>query len=409
MGGLTILKSMKFPFLVILFFLCFSQIFSQEETIGKFLRGKVVDAVNLPVEKARIKIVSDFGVVSLCETDEEGRFACEAKFNEGFTLIVEARNFSILRQKFAKAQDFSAQTVFTLAPESLRETVQVTGNRTETRFGETAASVTTLAAAEIQTSGAPTIDDALRQVAGFSLFRRTGSRNANPTAQGVSLRGVGASGASRSLVLFDGVPLNDSFGGWVQWNRVAPISVERVEVLRGGASSLYGNNSLSGTVNILPRRATEKLNFSAEVFGGTQNTFSGSTFFGFKQNDWTADFVAATFQTKGYVTVDERVRGAVDVFAGARNSNLSARLGKSFGDAANVFFKTAYFGEVRTNGTGLQTNRTHIRQFVFGGDLSSLNPKFKIQNPKLDWRVYGGTQVYDQIFPPSAPTERAKL
>jgi outer membrane receptor protein involved in Fe transport len=81
-------------------------------------------------------------------------------------------------------------------------------------------------------------------------------------------------------------------------NRVAPISVERIEVLRGGASSLYGNNSLSGTVNILPRRATEKLNFAAEIFGGTQNTYSGSTFFGARRRDWTADSSRRRFKQK---------------------------------------------------------------------------------------------------------------
>ena len=59
----------------------------------------------------------------------------------------------------------------------------------------------------------------LRQVPGFSLFRRTTSRAANPTTQGVSLRGLGASGASRALVLSDGFPLNDPFGGWVYWDR----------------------------------------------------------------------------------------------------------------------------------------------------------------------------------------------
>ncbi|MDQ3062525.1 MAG: TonB-dependent receptor, partial [Acidobacteriota bacterium] len=304
----------------------------------------------------------------------------------------------ILRQTFAKLQDFPQDRIFTLTPASLREEVIVTANRAETRLSETPASIATLSKAEIQTTAAPTVDDALRQVAGFSLFRRTGSRYANPTAQGVSLRGVGASGASRSLVLFDGVPLNDPFGGWVQWSRVPTIAVERIEVLRGGASSLYGNNSLSGTVNILPKNTRENFNFSAEVFGGTQNTFSGSTFFGFKYKDWTADFVAANFQTKGYILVDERERGAADVFAGSRNSNLSARFGKSFNDTANIFFKTSYFGEVRTNGTGLQTNRTHIRQFVLGGDWAIQNSKFKIQNSKLDWRVFGGAQTYDQIF-----------
>ena len=64
------------------------------------------------------------------------------------------------------------------------------------------------------------LDDALRFVPGFTLFRRTGSRVANPTAQGVTLRGLGGSGASRALVLDDGMPMNDPFGGWVYWGRV---------------------------------------------------------------------------------------------------------------------------------------------------------------------------------------------
>ena len=142
---------------------------------------------------------------------------------ENFTLEIQAEGFSILRQKFDFPQDFSEKKQFTLSPESLNEEVVVTANRTETRIGETAASIVALSKTEIETTAAPTIDDKLRQVAGFSLFRRTGSRYANPTAQGVSLRGVGASGASRSLVLFDGVPLNDVFGGWILWSRVAPI------------------------------------------------------------------------------------------------------------------------------------------------------------------------------------------
>jgi outer membrane receptor protein involved in Fe transport len=388
---------MKVFCFTILISLCFSQTFSQGQA-REVLRGKVVDAIGVPVENGRISVVSDSGITSFCQTDAEGKFACEVNFREGFTLAVEAPDFSILRRKFSGLQDFSREPIFTLTPAGISETVQVTANRAETRLGETPASVVTLSSAEIETTAAPTVDDALRQVAGFSLFRRTGSRNANPTAQGVSLRGVGASGASRSLILFDGVPLNDSFGGWVQWNRVPPIAVERIEVLRGGASSLYGNNSLSGTVNILPRRSEKKFNFSAEVFGGTQKTFSGSTLFGFRKNDWTADFVAAHFQTEGYILVDERERGLADVYAGARNSNLSARVGKTFDDAANVFFKTSYFGEARTNGTSLQINRTHLRQFVFGGNWQNSTPKSKILNPRLDWRIYGGTQTYDQIF-----------
>ena len=107
------------------------------------------------------------------------------------------------------------------------ETITVTATRTETRIGDTPASVVVLSREALQTTAAATTDDALRQVPGFTLFRRSGSRTANPTTQGVSLRGIGASGASRALVIDDGIPLNDPFGGWIYWGRVPRSAIER--------------------------------------------------------------------------------------------------------------------------------------------------------------------------------------
>lgn len=389
-------------FLLVL--LCAGQIFAQGVP-NLILSGKITDSKNLPVAGAKVEIVSTAGEKASCTSDAQGLFACQIVFSAGFTLEIQAEGFSILRQNFASPQDFPAGAVFELSPASVSEQVVVTANRTETRLGETAASIVTLSSEEINTTAAPTIDDALRQVAGFSLFRRSGSRNANPTAQGVSLRGVGASGASRSLVLFEGVPLNDAFGGWVQWNRVPTIAVERVEVLRGGASSLYGSGALSGTINILPRRTRENFIFSAEIYGGSQNTYSGSTFFGAARNNFSADFVASIFRTKGYIPVDKNARGAADTFAGSKNSNLSARFAKEFVDKSYIFFKPTVFGEARTNGTPAQINRTYIRQFILGGGYEIANPKIRVPDAKPDvsnlkftWRIYGGSQVYDQTF-----------
>src|ERR1043166_4620486 len=116
---------------------------------------------------------------------------------------------------------------------STQDSITVTATRTQTRLADTPASVVVLDRAAIASSPSPTLDDALRQVPGFALFRRTGSRTANPTSQGVSLRGVGASGASRALVLDDGIPLNDPFGGWIYWGRVPRAALDRIEVVRG--------------------------------------------------------------------------------------------------------------------------------------------------------------------------------
>jgi outer membrane receptor protein involved in Fe transport len=395
---------MKIVSAIIILFACFIHVYSQDAE-DRVLRGTVVDQAGSAVFGAQIRIVSTSDKVVLCQTNNTGKFSCAIDFADDFELSIVAEGFSILRQTIENTQDFSAEPTFTLSPADVREEVVVTANRTETRIGETAASVVTLSKEEIKTTAAPTIDDALRQVPGFSLFRRSGSRNANPTAQGVSLRGVGASGASRSLVLIEGVPLNDSFGGWVQWNRVPPIAVERVEVLRGGASSLYGSGALSGAINILPRKPRENFILSAEIFGGSQNTFSGSTFFGAAKNNASADFTASIFQTKGYILIDQVARGAVDSFAGSKNSNLSARFGKEFKDKSYIFFKPSVFGEARTNGTPAQINRTYIRQFVIGGGWEIANPQLSVPDVKREvadlkfaWRIFGGSQTYDQTF-----------
>lgn len=358
------------------------------------IRVAVLDENGAAIPGAKVKITTNNGSFSFCRTEEVGKFSCEPPLNAAFTLQAEAQGFSILRRNYDKTQDFSVEQVFTLKPELFAESIFVTANLIETRPGETPASIISLAREDIQTAGAPLMDDVLRQATGFSIFRRSTSRNANPTTQGVSLRGAGASGASRSLVLFDGVPLNDPFGGWVQWNRVSPIGVETAEVLRGGASSLYGNGSLSGTINMLPRKINDTYVFSAEVFGGSQNTMAGSVFAGFHRDGWTGDVTASSYQTKGYIPIDEAVRGPADVYAGVRSTNFTGRIGRQLGDLGEIFFRPSFFGEVRTNGTGLQTNRTHSRQFSLGGRFDKLG----LSGSRLDWQIYTGSQVYDQVF-----------
>ena len=106
---------------------------------------------------------------------------------------------------------------------------------------ETPASITTLGTDKIESIAGTEMDDRLRQVPGFSLFRRSSSVVANPTTQGVSLRAMGANGASRTLVLLDNFPLNDPFGGWVYWDRVDPSYIGSVDIDRGAATSVFGD------------------------------------------------------------------------------------------------------------------------------------------------------------------------
>ena len=128
----------------------------------------------------------------------------------------------------------------------------------EQQLRDVPASVTVLRQEDIRRSPAVVADDVLRQIPTFSLFRRTSSLASHPTAQGVSLRGIGPSGVSRTLVLLDSVPFNDPFGGWVYWTRVPLDAADRIEVVDTSSSSLYGNYAMGGVINIMTAAAMRR-------------------------------------------------------------------------------------------------------------------------------------------------------
>jgi outer membrane receptor protein involved in Fe transport len=205
----------------------------QSATPKNTVEGIVVDQNGAAVKGAEIT-VSAHSFIARGETDASGQFHFNAPQGV-IELTVKALGFARVERKLKPATEDITQLRIILAPASITEQLTITATRVKTRLSETAASVVVLDSQGLKTTAAPTLDDALRQVPGFTLFRRSGSRTANPTSQGISLRGLGASGASRAVVLVDGVPLNDPFGGWVYWDRIPRESLSQVEILRGGS------------------------------------------------------------------------------------------------------------------------------------------------------------------------------
>ncbi len=259
-----------------------------------------------------------------------------------------------------------------------QDSITVTATRTTERLADTPASVVILNRQAIAATAAPTVDDALRQVPGFSLFRRAGSRSANPTAQGASLRGLGGSGTSRALVLDDGVPLNDPFGGWIFWGRVPRASLDRIEILRGGASDVYGSGAMSGVVQFIRRTRDMAIDLDA----GSQRTASGSLFIPFARGDWSANFAADFLTTAGYVLVEPAERGTVDCAATSRHLELDGTLRRS-----GFFVRAERYSESRNNGTPLQINDALLRQIALG-----------FERGQLVVRLDGSANDYHQTF-----------
>jgi outer membrane receptor protein involved in Fe transport len=191
-------------------------------------------------------------------------------------------------------------------------------------------------------------DDVLRAVPTFSLFRRTSSLSAHPTTQGVSLRSIGPSGVSRSLVLIDGVPFNDPFGGWVYWTRIPLESVDRIEVINGASSSIWGNYALGGVINVVTARPKPRT-FDFRSQAGTRDTWKAD-FFG--SETWGKVGVSVDgsfFDTGGFAQVIESERGAVDTKAKVEYQNISVKVDYSPSDRLSAFVRGGYFNENRDN------------------------------------------------------------
>src|SRR5438874_1978200 len=208
--------------------------------------------------------------------------------------------------------------------------------------------VTVISGATVRNTPAQTVDDLLRQVPSFSLFRRSSSLVTHPTAQGVSLRGIGPSGASRALVLMDGVPINDPFGGWVQWSRLPLQAIEQIEVVRGGGSSVWGNDALSGVINLITKRPTERQAF-LEGSHGNHNTTNLDLLVMDTQEPLRVSLEGNFFETAGYQTVAPSVRGQIEIPADSKHRTFNGRAEFAKSPDLMLFVSGNFFDEDRGN------------------------------------------------------------
>jgi outer membrane receptor protein involved in Fe transport len=234
------------------------------------------------------------------------------------------------------------------------------------------------------------VDDVLRQVPGFSLYRRSDSRTANASNQGVSLRGLGGTAASRALVLEDGFPLVDAFGGWVYWDRVPRASLANVEVFRGGASNLYGSDALGGVVQFITHQP-ERPAFTLETSYGNERTPDLSFWTGTRVGRWDVSLASEMFRTDGYIVVPTWQRGSVDTPANSKDATIDLTVGRQLGEKGRVFARGSFYTEFRHNGTPIQTNDTRMGEGALGLDQQFGSDSFT-------FRAYGQVQGYDQRF-----------
>jgi outer membrane receptor protein involved in Fe transport len=352
--------------------------------------GTVRDASGAVIANASVVLNSGSYKVEV-KTDASGYFLFSAVPATSGTVEISRKGFNPVRQSWNAVPDTTVSLEIVLQPATASEQVTVSAARTEVRLSETPGSTILLSHADVAATPALRVDDVLRQVPGFSLFRRSDSRTANASNQGVSLRGLGGTAASRALVLEDGLPLVDAFGGWVYWDRVPRASLANVEVFRGGASNLYGSDALGGVVQFITRQP-ERPAFTLETSYGNERTPDLSFWTGTRAGQWDLSLSSEMFRTDGYIIVPTWQRGSVDTPANSEDATVDFTVGHHLGEKGRVFARGSFYTEFRNNGTPIQTNDTLMGEGAFG-----LDQQFG-SSDSLTFRAYGQVQGYDQRF-----------
>jgi len=369
------------------------------------IHGKVVDREGLAATQATVTAKSGAAVLSVVSGADGG-------FSLSVTPAGDAIEISAVLISAAGGQMSSPvvhlaasatqpEVVLVLQPSPIAQQVNVVATRSGVEMGPAARDVSSLSGEELKQYAALTLDDQLRQHAGFELFRRSSGWVQNPTSQGISLRGLGSTAASRTLVLAAGAPLNDPFGGWIHWNEIPPEAIEDVTIASGGGSDLYGSSALGGVIDVLPGRpVAQRGEFS--VLGAGEDSASGSGRADLRQSQWGELLAAQNFRTDGYILTAPNLRGVVDTPANVHFESGRTDFERQIGETGRAFVVGNLLNEARGNGTPDQTNATRLWRYLAGDDWTA--------GSRLSGRarLFGSDEAYRQSFsviPASRATE----
>ena len=375
------MRSHPFRFLLTsslhLLLVCAASLAQSPQTI----HGQVVDTTGAPVAGATILL----GGVERSKTDAEGRFVLtNASPSTTLTAVFGGLHAT------ASAQS-GTDLHLVLVPTIVEQSATVTATRSSVEMGMVAATVETLSATKLYEYPALTLDERLRQHAGFELFRRSSSWVANPTSEGISLRGLGSTAASRTLVLSDLVPLNDGFGGWIHWNEQPPETIDAVTLASGGGSDLYGSSAVGGVIDIVPSRPGPVL-ASVDLAAASEDTTNYSARADLKHGPTSALLAGQGFRTAGYTIVAPAIRGKVDVPSNVHFQNGRLELARTLPKENRAWLTGNLLNEAHGNGTPIQTNGTRLWRYIAGDNWNA--------GSRLDGRVrgYGSNEGYRQSF-----------
>ena len=243
-------------------------------------------------------------------------------------------------------------------PPAGSDEVVVTGRGLDQRPGDRALSVVEIDRDRLTGNAADRLESVLADVAGLQQFRRSDSRSANPTSQGLSLRGIGGNAASRAQLVLDGVPQADPFGGWVPFPAYATGRLGLARVTRGGGSGYFGPGALAGTVELESATPAQLSPVEGGIAHGSRDALEGQGSATLLRPGGFATLSAAYARGDGFVPTVAGQRGPADRPAPYRSASGAVRAVVDVGGATELQANLSAFTDRRERGTAFTANRS---------------------------------------------------
>lgn len=236
--------------------------------------------------------------------------------------------------------------------------IVVTGRGLDERAGDRTADVVTIDADRITANASDRLESVLADVAGLQQFRRSDSRSANPTSQGISLRGIGGNASSRALLVLDGVPQADPFGGWVPFPAYATDRIGRVRVTRGGGSGYFGPGALAGTVELESAEPRDRPALMGSLAYGSRDSVEAQGSGTFLSGPGFATVSAAYARGDGFIPTVAEDRGPADRPAPYEQASAAIRGVIAVAPDTELQANLSAFTDTRDRGTDFTRNRS---------------------------------------------------
>ena len=210
------------------------------------------------------------------------------------------------------------------------------------------------------------VENALKDIAGLQQFRRSDARSAHPTSQGMTMRGLGGNAASRVVVILDGVPITDPFGGWVNWPSIQAGRLGAIQVRRGGGTLSQGAGAVAGTIQLFSENSpADHAALEGSLFYGSRDSIAAQGIVSGKLGEAGAGLIAAQFErSDGFIPVVAGQRGSADKRAPYQQGSVVLRGVVDAGASRELQVNLSGFTDERNRGTDFTDNRT------IGSDMS---------------------------------------